>query len=107
MATFLGRGEGESFQKPSYYRSNRASSKNSRQALQELWRRRALVLWGWSLTQLLLYMQRMLETSERCRNDIKLGVSGQTPERNLDSLDERDQPEYQQGATCPTLETDR
>lgn len=68
---FLGLEEGESFQKPSYYRSNRAGSKYSRAALPELRRRRALVLWGWGLTGLLLYMQRWAERTARCRTDVK------------------------------------
>lgn len=67
-ATFLGQGEGESFQKPSYYRSNRAHSKNSRGALPELWRRRALILWGWGPFRWLLFTQR---TTARCRSDVK------------------------------------
>lgn len=103
-ATFLGREEGESFQKPSYYRSNRAGSKYSRAALPELWRRGALVLGGWGLSGLLLHMQRWVERAARCRTDVKREFQDkqqrQKPRLPLwkISLSTRRQP------TCPTLE---
>lgn len=103
-ATFLGREEGESFQKPSYYRSNRAGSKYSRAALPEPWRRGALVLWGWGLAGLLLHMQRWLERAARCRTDVKREFQDkhqrQKPRLPLWKISLNTRTEL----TCPTLE---